>query len=103
MSEHLVSVNPVSLTFAVQGDDKPQSLVIIDNASDSQVSFKMKTTNPVSYLCRPSSGVVQARSKFEVQVIYNFSVSQINESFHKHPKDRFLVEVFSEQQERVLS
>lgn len=103
MSEHLVSVNPVSLTFAVvQADDKPQSLVIIENASDSQVSFKIKTTNPVSYLCRPSSGVVQARSKFQVQVIYKFSVSQINRNFHKHPRDRFLVEVFSEQQERLL-
>jgi hypothetical protein len=58
MIEQLVSVNPVSLTFTVQADDKPQSLFVIDNAGDSQLSFKIKTTNPVAYLCRPSSGVV---------------------------------------------
>ena len=62
----------------------------LTNTTGNRVAFKVKTTSPKKYCVRPSSGIVEANSTREVQVILqsqrDYPVS------YADCKDKFLVQ-----------
>ena len=57
----LVTVDPpASLSFQLypEEDERPLAYISLINKSDKEIIFKVKTTKPMSYLVRPSQGVI---------------------------------------------
>ena len=63
---------PASLSFQLYPEDsRPFTWLSLINKSDKEIIFKVKTTKPMSYLVRPSQGVIQQNANIKVQVLFN--------------------------------
>eukprot|EP01055_Gregarina_sp_Pseudo9_P004550 Gregarina_sp_Pseudo_9__4549@NODE_471_length_2761_cov_130_900073_g433_i1_p2_GENE_NODE_471_length_2761_cov_130_900073_g433_i1NODE_471_length_2761_cov_130_900073_g433_i1_p2_ORF_typecomplete_len239_score40_62Motile_Sperm/PF00635_26/1_2e26Motile_Sperm/PF00635_26/5_4e02PapDlike/PF14874_6/0_00012HALZ/PF02183_18/0_14_NODE_471_length_2761_cov_130_900073_g433_i119222638 len=76
------------LEFNVVGGSQSHVVLQLDNPSENNVAFKIKTTAPKSYLVKPSSGVVQPRSRQEVNIL----LIPLYEPPRDSSPDRFLVQ-----------
>lgn len=66
------------------GGQKVQTTMSITNTHESALAFKVKTTNPKSYLVRPSTGVINVGESATITIQMSGTVS--------NEKDRFLVQ-----------
>eukprot|EP01054_Gregarina_sp_Poly1_P004097 Gregarina_sp_Poly_1__4096@NODE_2247_length_2415_cov_282_563458_g1443_i0_p2_GENE_NODE_2247_length_2415_cov_282_563458_g1443_i0NODE_2247_length_2415_cov_282_563458_g1443_i0_p2_ORF_typecomplete_len236_score37_31Motile_Sperm/PF00635_26/1_2e27PapDlike/PF14874_6/0_00045Myosin_tail_1/PF01576_19/0_0061HALZ/PF02183_18/0_026DUF5001/PF16392_5/0_22CAMSAP_CC1/PF17095_5/2CAMSAP_CC1/PF17095_5/88_NODE_2247_length_2415_cov_282_563458_g1443_i088795 len=76
------------LEFNVTGGSQSHVVLQLENPSDSNVAFKIKTTAPKSYLVKPSSGVVLPHSKQDVNIL----LIPMYEPPRDSSPDRFLVQ-----------
>lgn len=76
------------LEFNVIGGSQSHVVLQLENPSDSNVAFKIKTTAPKSYLVKPSSGVVLPHSKQDVNIL----LIPLFEPPRDSSPDRFLVQ-----------
>ncbi|WIA21226.1 hypothetical protein OEZ86_008898 [Tetradesmus obliquus] len=84
-------VTPSELKFRFQLNKQLPTAISIHNPTGDRLAFKVKTTTPKKYVVRPSSGVVDARSTANVQVIMQ-AQKEIPSDF-ANCKDKFLVQV----------
>lgn len=85
-----VKIEPSDLRFRFQLGRQLPSTIAITNSSRQRVAFKVKTTTPKKYVVKPSSGVVEANSTVNVQVI--MQVQKEYPSDLSDCKDKFLVQ-----------
>ena len=73
---------PASLSFMLYPEDtRPPSWLSLINKSDQNIIFKVKTTKPMSYLVRPSQGIISPNSNSKVTVLFNHKLdSEVSNS-----------------------
>ncbi|KAI9203954.1 PapD-like protein [Polychytrium aggregatum] len=67
-----------------------QTLIVTNEASDSPIAFKVKTTAPKKYCVRPNSGRIEPRGSMEIQILLQAALS--DPSLELKSKDKFLVQ-----------
>ncbi|CAH2063354.1 unnamed protein product [Thlaspi arvense] len=65
-NSELLTVDPLDLQFPFELKKQISCSLYLTNKTDSNVAFKVKTTNPKKYCVRPNTGVVLPRSTCEV-------------------------------------
>lgn len=84
---------PASLSFQLYPEDsRPFTWLSLINKSDKEIIFKVKTTKPMSYLVRPSQGVIQQNANIKVQVLFNHKLDSEEEA-KAIAEDKFLVQL----------
>ncbi|KAJ9451814.1 hypothetical protein DIPPA_15092 [Diplonema papillatum] len=81
-----VEVNTTQLTF---GPQKKTSHLVITNGGDCWVTYKLKTSNPMSYVVRPRMGCIAAGATENVSISYRNEI----EKEQKEGQNRFRLEV----------
>lgn len=78
---------PASLSFQLYPEDtRPLSWLSLINKSDQNIIFKVKTTKPMSYLVRPSQGIISPNSNSKVTVLFNHKLdSEVSNPIHPDP------------------
>ena len=88
---------PASISFMLYPEDsRPFTWVTLINKSDQEILFKVKTTKPMSYLVRPSQGIIQSNSNIKVQVLFNHKLD--SEVSFNHLNDTVTLMVQEENQ-----
>eukprot|EP00919_Chromeraceae_sp_WS-2016_P066092 GHVR01156352.1.p1 GENE.GHVR01156352.1~~GHVR01156352.1.p1 ORF type:complete len:224 (+),score=58.83 GHVR01156352.1:22-672(+) len=84
-----ISPSP-SIIFQYELFRSSTSTLKLENTSDVNVAFKIKTTAPRNYLVRPSNGVIRPGEKSDIQIILQpLSVAPESET---SSDDKFLVQ-----------
>lgn len=81
-----VTINPpMAVIFKeIKDEGKAQgSLEIINKNKNEFVLFKVKTTDPNSYIVRPNQGVIQPEATITVKIVCQHNLSSVR--FNKHP------------------
>lgn len=65
-----VIINPIDVIFKDTKDSEGRSFSTIDlvNKSNVSVLFKVKTTDPSSYIVRPNQGIIQGDSTMNIRI-----------------------------------
>jgi len=88
-----VLVSPADLKFRFQLNKQLLATITVNNPLDRRVAFKIKTTMPKKYVVRPSSGIVEAKSSTNVQVIMQ-AQKEVPPDFATTPcRDKFMIQV----------
>ena len=69
MAEMLLNISPADLRLRFELRKPIPATLTLHNPTEDRVAFKVMTTSPKKYFVRPSSGIVEAGAKREVQVI----------------------------------
>eukprot|EP00798_Chlamydomonas_sp_ICE-L_P010642 gene10642-12321_t len=85
-----VEVKPTELSFKFQLNKQLLAMITISNPHETRLAFKIKTTAPKKYVVRPSSGVIDPKSPFSVQVIMQ-AQKEFPADF-QNCKDKFMVQ-----------
>ena len=64
-----LQIDPTELTFRFELRKIIPVTISLHNPTGDKMAFKVKTTNPRKYCVRPSSGIVEPESTWDVQVI----------------------------------
>lgn len=85
-----VTLNPPNVVILRENpdDNKYHSWIQIINQGRASIIFKVKTTNPNSYVVRPNQGVIESQAQVSVKIQCN-QLSQ--ETLRDVVKDKFLV------------
>eukprot|EP00392_Amoebophrya_sp_AT5.2_P014701 g14862.t1 len=80
------------------GEETHATKLVLENVSEENVAFKVKTTALKAYLVRPSQSVLQAGEKVEVQIMLQ-RLTEIPAN-HRH---RFLVQAVATRETNLNS
>uniref|UniRef100_A0A7S3VQW3 MSP domain-containing protein n=1 Tax=Dunaliella tertiolecta TaxID=3047 RepID=A0A7S3VQW3_DUNTE len=86
-----VQVQPAELRFRLVLGKQLLATILISNPLDNRVAFKIKTTAPKKYVVRPSSGIAEAKSQVNVQVIMQ-AQKEYPPDF-QNCRDKFMIQV----------
>ena len=80
-SDDIVSLDPTTeLRFFIQRDQQLKSYLTIDNTSQGNVAYKVKTTAPKFYVVKPNQGILDKGQKITIDITLlasNVSTSHI--------------------------
>jgi hypothetical protein len=91
MMAEVAEITPPELKFKFQLNKQLPAGITIYNPTNERLAFKVKTTTPRKYVVRPSSGVIEAKSPANVQVLMQ-AQKEVPPDFAQC-KDKFLVQV----------
>ncbi|KAF5836971.1 PapD-like protein [Dunaliella salina] len=95
-----VEVQPPDLRFRLVLGKQLLATISINNPLDNRVAFKIKTTAPKKYVVRPSSGIAEAHSQVNVQVIMQ-AQKEYPPDF-QNCRDKFMIQVTPLESEETL-
>jgi len=77
-----VTINPPMAVIFKESKEEEKAtgiLEIINKSKTNIILFKVKTTDPDSYIVRPNQGVIQPEATVMVKIIYQHDIHQVSD------------------------
>jgi len=77
-----VTINPPMAVIFKESKEEGKAtgiLEIINKSKTNIILFKVKTTDPDSYIVRPNQGVIQPEATVMVKIIYQHDIHQVSD------------------------
>lgn len=77
-----VTINPPMAVIFKESKEEEKAtgiLEIINKSKTNIILFKVKTTDPDSYIVRPNQGVIQPEATVMVKIICQFNIQQVSD------------------------
>ena len=69
-----------SIVFQSRGPEQGYSELMIQNLTDKQLSFQIKTTHPIEFVVSPSKGIIEGLNQVQISLTYKLNCESLTSS-----------------------